>query len=89
MDLQDQGPKPQQGQNLISGTTSVIQHVSLIPETLYVQDDDHTWWIDSGATSHVCKDRHWFKDYEEVDDGSVLYMGDHNKAPIVVVVQCL
>ncbi|GJU53779.1 putative reverse transcriptase domain-containing protein [Tanacetum coccineum] len=34
-------------------------------------------WIDSGATTHVCKDRCWFKTYEPVEDGSVLYMGDH------------
>ena len=78
----DQGPKPQQGQNLISENTSLVYHVTLIPETFYVQDDDYTWWIDSGATSHVCKDRSWFADYKEVDDGSVLYMGDHNKAPV-------
>ncbi|GJY14520.1 zinc finger, CCHC-type containing protein [Tanacetum coccineum] len=33
-------------------------------------------WIDFGATTHVCKDRCWFKTYEPVEDGSVLYMGD-------------
>ena len=53
----DQGPKPQQGQNYISKYTPVIYHVTEIPEAFYVQDDDHAWWIDSGATSHVCKDR--------------------------------
>ncbi|GJY48211.1 zinc finger, CCHC-type containing protein [Tanacetum coccineum] len=42
----------------------------------YVQVDAITWWIDSGATTHVCKDRLWFKTYEPVEDGSVLYMGD-------------
>nr|GEW06057.1 hypothetical protein [Tanacetum cinerariifolium] len=29
------------------------------------------WWIDSGATTHVCRDRCWFKTYEPVEDGSV------------------
>ncbi|GJS16711.1 zinc finger, CCHC-type containing protein [Tanacetum coccineum] len=38
--------------------------------------DEIAWWIDSGATTHVCKDRCWFKTYEPVEDGSVLYMGD-------------
>nr|GEZ47043.1 RNA-directed DNA polymerase, eukaryota, reverse transcriptase zinc-binding domain protein [Tanacetum cinerariifolium] len=33
------------------------------------------WWIDFGATTHVCKDRCWFKTYERVEDGFVLYMG--------------
>ncbi|GJS38509.1 zinc finger, CCHC-type containing protein, partial [Tanacetum coccineum] len=39
-------------------------------------------WIDSGATTHVCKDRCWFKTYEPVKDGSVLYMGDDHFAPV-------
>nr|GEV04433.1 zinc finger, CCHC-type [Tanacetum cinerariifolium] len=38
------------------------------------------WWIDSGATTHVCKDRCWFKTYEPVEDRSVLYMGDDHFA---------
>nr|GEZ03529.1 hypothetical protein [Tanacetum cinerariifolium] len=33
-------------------------------------------WIDSGATTHVCKDCCWFKTLKPVEDGSVLYMGD-------------
>ncbi|GJR50818.1 zinc finger, CCHC-type containing protein [Tanacetum coccineum] len=44
--------------------------------------DAIAWWIDSGATTHVCKDRCWFKIYEPVEDGSVLYMGDEHFAPV-------
>nr|GEV23407.1 hypothetical protein [Tanacetum cinerariifolium] len=44
--------------------------------------DAITWWIDSGATIHVCKDRCWFKTYEPMEDGSVLYMGDDYFAPV-------
>nr|GEY55667.1 zinc finger, CCHC-type [Tanacetum cinerariifolium] len=40
--------------------------------------DAIAWWIDSGATTHVCKDRCWFKTFEPVEDGSVLYMGDEH-----------
>ena len=32
----------------------------------YVQDDDIAWWVDSGATSHVCKDLHWFKSLKQM-----------------------
>nr|GEV18837.1 zinc finger, CCHC-type [Tanacetum cinerariifolium] len=39
-------------------------------------------WIDSGATTHVYKDRCWFKTYEPVKDGYVLYMGDDHFAPV-------
>ncbi|GKA17049.1 hypothetical protein Tco_0696886 [Tanacetum coccineum] len=31
--------------------------------------DAITWWIDYGATTHVCKDHCWFKTYEPVEDG--------------------
>nr|GEW21523.1 hypothetical protein [Tanacetum cinerariifolium] len=41
-----------------------------------------TWWIDSGATTHVCKDRCWFKTFELLEDESVLYMGDDHFAPV-------
>ncbi|GJW85835.1 hypothetical protein Tco_0158980 [Tanacetum coccineum] len=54
--------------------------------------DAIAWWIDSGATTHVCKDRCWFKTYEPVEDGSVLYMGDDHFTPVHgkgCVVMCL
>ncbi|GKA70895.1 zinc finger, CCHC-type containing protein [Tanacetum coccineum] len=47
-----------------------------------VQVDAIAWWTDSGATTHVCKDHCWFKTYEPVEDGSVLYMGDDHFAPV-------
>ncbi|GJU26766.1 zinc finger, CCHC-type containing protein [Tanacetum coccineum] len=31
--------------------------------------DAIAWWIDYGATTHVCKDRCWFKTYEPAEDG--------------------
>ncbi|GJW28120.1 zinc finger, CCHC-type containing protein, partial [Tanacetum coccineum] len=45
-----------------------------------IKVDAIAWWIDFDATTHVCKDRCWFKTYEPVKDGSVLYMGDDNFA---------
>ncbi|GJY28762.1 zinc finger, CCHC-type containing protein [Tanacetum coccineum] len=31
-----------------------------------------------GTTVHVCKDRCWFKTYESLNDGSILYMGNES-----------
>ncbi|GJV93709.1 zinc finger, CCHC-type containing protein [Tanacetum coccineum] len=42
------------------------------------KDDDVAWWVDSGATVHVCKDRCWFKTYESLNDGSILHMGNES-----------
>ncbi|XP_051117008.1 uncharacterized protein LOC127241830 [Andrographis paniculata] len=49
---------------------------------LKTKDDAYTWWINSGATRHVCKDRCWFKELQPVDDGLVLYMVDYYYDPV-------
>ncbi|GJR97560.1 zinc finger, CCHC-type containing protein [Tanacetum coccineum] len=41
-------------------------------------DDDVAWWVDLGATIHVCKNRYWFKTYESLNDGSILNMGNES-----------
>ncbi|GJV62248.1 zinc finger, CCHC-type containing protein [Tanacetum coccineum] len=72
-----------QCQNLVPVWNRFIKcSVSLISEALYVHVDAIAWWIDSDATTHVCKDRCWFKTYEPVKDGSILYMGDDHFAPV-------
>ncbi|GJX02618.1 zinc finger, CCHC-type containing protein [Tanacetum coccineum] len=43
-------------------------------------DDDVSWWVDSGETVHVCKDRCWFKTYELLNYGSILHMGNESTA---------
>nr|GFA85076.1 zinc finger, CCHC-type [Tanacetum cinerariifolium] len=57
-----------------------IYYVIYVSEAFFVQDDDVTWWVDSGATVHVCKDRCWFKTYESLNDGSILHLGNESTA---------
>ena len=45
----------------------------MISEVNMIQDDD-SWWVDSGATRHVCKDNALFKTYEPMEDNVPLYM---------------
>nr|KAJ0201746.1 hypothetical protein LSAT_V11C600333100 [Lactuca sativa] len=45
-------------------------------------DDKVAWWFDSGATSHVRKDLYWFKDFQPIEDGSVVKMGNVATEPI-------
>ena len=47
-----------------------------------MQDDTLSWWIDSGASRHVCNSTRWFKTLHKVVDGEHLFMG--NTAPIMV-----
>nr|GEV31763.1 zinc finger, CCHC-type [Tanacetum cinerariifolium] len=41
-----------------------------------------TYNDNKGATVHMCKDRCWFKNYESLNDGSILYM--RNESPALV-----
>ena len=41
---------------------------------VYVVEGENEWWIDSGATRHVCKNRNLFATYESIEDGKTLYM---------------
>ena len=34
------------------------------------------WWIDTGATRHICGDKNMFSEYKQIDDGEKLYMGN-------------
>ena len=50
------GSTPKEGQIISNLDNSKNYVCSLIPESFYVQDDDCAWWVDSGATSHICRD---------------------------------
>nr|GEU89063.1 zinc finger, CCHC-type [Tanacetum cinerariifolium] len=65
------------GQNVCNKSLQVY-YVTYVSKAYFVQDDDVTWWIKSGATVHVCKDRCWFKTYESLNDGSILHMGNES-----------
>ncbi|GJU81911.1 zinc finger, CCHC-type containing protein [Tanacetum coccineum] len=67
------------GQNMFNKSLQVY-YVTYVSEAYFVQDDDVVWWVDSGATVHVCKDRCWFKTYESLNDGSILYMENESTA---------
>ncbi|GJY77377.1 zinc finger, CCHC-type containing protein [Tanacetum coccineum] len=67
------------GQNMFNKSFQVY-YVTYVSEAYYVRDDDVAWWVDSGATIHVCKDRCWFKTYESLNDGSILHMGNESTA---------
>ncbi|KAL4561507.1 hypothetical protein LXL04_033674 [Taraxacum kok-saghyz] len=66
-----------QDSDKIKGKTDVGQ-----PSVHMVEDDDYTWWVDSGATSHMCKDRRWFEKLTPVDDGYTVMMGDDSSQQI-------
>ena len=70
------GSTSKEGQ-IISNLDNSMNYVCLlIPESLYVEDDDCAWWVDSGATSHICRDHRWFEKLTPIDDESIVKMDD-------------
>ncbi|GKD25070.1 hypothetical protein Tco_1231284, partial [Tanacetum coccineum] len=67
------------GQNMFNKSLQVY-YVTYVSEAYFVQDDNVAWWVDSGATVHMCKDRSWFKTYQSLNDGSILHMRNESTA---------
>nr|GLL16330.1 uncharacterized protein LOC109192662 [Ipomoea trifida] len=57
--------------NLVSDSTE--NFIAMISE-VYVMQTDDSWWVDTWATRHVCKDMNLYKSYKNLEDGPSLYM---------------
>ncbi|CAM8920950.1 unnamed protein product [Rhodiola kirilowii] len=64
-------------------TYSNVDYVSNFSKIFAMQDDEISWWVDSGATTHVCRDKEMFKSFATTSEGRVLHMGDESTAPIL------
>ncbi|KAD3640743.1 hypothetical protein E3N88_29966 [Mikania micrantha] len=63
--------------NLVQlGVISELRNHFGLKKLIKPKDDEMAWWVDSGATSHVCKDLRWFEEFKPIEDGSVLRMGN-------------
>ena len=65
----------------IGVSESKNKFVAVISE-VNILEDANDWWINSGATRHVCNDKSFFNTYEPMDDGTILYMGNSSIATI-------
>ena len=59
--------------------------IGMITELNMATNDVKTsdWWLDSGATIHVCNNKAWFKTYEELKKPEEVLMGNHNSAKVL------
>ncbi|RZC12309.1 hypothetical protein D0Y65_012211 [Glycine soja] len=66
-----------------SSFVNMVEESGTVKQNYNAKDDDVAWWFDSGATSHVCKDRRWFKEFRPIDDGSIVKMDYVATEPIL------
>ena len=55
--------------------------VAIVIETNMVSNVKR-WWIDTGATRHICGDKNLFLEYKQIDDGEKLYMGNSSTSNV-------
>ncbi|KAH9722428.1 hypothetical protein KPL70_006731 [Citrus sinensis] len=54
--------------------------IGMITETNMAVTKSYDWWLDSGATIHVCNDKKFFLSYKEETEGQMVLMGNNNAA---------
>ena len=55
--------------------------VAVVTETNMVSNVKG-WWIDTGATRHICGDKNLFSEYKHMDDGEKLHMGNSSASNV-------
>ncbi|GKC38507.1 retrovirus-related pol polyprotein from transposon TNT 1-94 [Tanacetum coccineum] len=66
--------------NMVNDNVDMIAMVSDVIamnfEVNLVGSNNSGWWVDTGATRHVCADKSMFHSFRAVDNGEKLYMGN-------------
>ncbi|GKA44575.1 hypothetical protein Tco_0737299, partial [Tanacetum coccineum] len=72
--------------NMVNDNVDMIALVSdviaMISEVNLVGSNNSSWWVDTGATRHVCADKSMFHSFRAVDNGEKLYMSNSATADI-------
>ena len=62
--------------NDINQDVSDIKLSEVVSEVKLVGSNPKEWWIDTGATRHVCSDKALFTFFEPIENGEKLFMGN-------------
>ncbi|KAH9705270.1 hypothetical protein KPL70_011800 [Citrus sinensis] len=72
-------PKKKREANVVENITQHVSDINLstvVSEVNLVGSNPREWWIDTGATRHVCSDKGLFTSFEVVSNGEKLFMGN-------------
>ncbi|KAH9686503.1 hypothetical protein KPL70_014374 [Citrus sinensis] len=72
-------PKKKREANVVENITQHVSDINLsavVSKVNLVGSNPREWWIDTGATRHVCSDKGLFNSFEAVSNGEKLFMGN-------------
>ncbi|BFG40518.1 hypothetical protein CerSpe_267920 [Prunus speciosa] len=55
--------------------SAIISEVNLVSNT-------KEWWVDTGATRHICSDRRMFTTNQQLNQGEQLFMGNSSASKV-------
>ena len=55
---------------------------AVVFEVNFIGSNTKEWWVDTGATSHVCSDKKMFSSYQSIDNGEQLFMGNSSSSKV-------
>ena len=54
----------------------------VVSEVNFIGSNTKEWWVDIGATRHVCSDKKIFSSYQTIDNGEQLFMGNSSSSKV-------
>ena len=67
--------------DIISNGVDVI-NLSVVVSEANLVGNPKEWWLDTGATRHICADKKMFTSYSLVDNGEQLFMGNSSTSKV-------
>ena len=55
---------------------------AVVSEVNFIGSNTKEWWVDTGATRHVCSDKKMFSSYQTLDNGEQLFMGNSSSSKV-------
>ncbi|XP_077225034.1 uncharacterized protein LOC143858260 [Tasmannia lanceolata] len=74
--------KNPQGNNAPQANVGEDQYLSAVVSEVNLVSNVKDWWVDTGATRHICSNRSVFSSYELVGDGEQLFMGNSSSSVV-------
>ena len=85
----DQGnPKKKRPQANVTEVDGLLGDVSdmnlsaVVSEKNFIGSNTKEWWVDIGATRHVCSEKKMFSSYHIIDNGEQLFMGNSSSSKV-------